>query len=40
MSEKLPLHGFKWIEQTSQFNEDFVKKLEYYNIIYRIFSYS
>ena len=22
---RLPLHGFKWVEGTSQFNEDFIK---------------
>ena len=27
MSQKLPLVGFKWVEETSQFNEDFVKRL-------------
>ena len=27
MSQKLPLGGLKWIEETSQFNEDFIKKL-------------
>ena len=25
MSEKLPVNSFKWIEETSQFNEDFTK---------------
>ena len=25
MSEKLPVNSFKWIEKTSQFNEDFTK---------------
>ena len=25
MSQKLPLGGFKWVEETSQFNEDFIK---------------
>ena len=25
MSVKLPLNGFKWVEGTSQFNENFVK---------------
>ena len=24
MSQKLPLNNFKWIEETSQFNEDFI----------------
>ena len=25
MFQKLPVNNFKWIEDTSQFNEDFVK---------------
>ena len=25
MSQKLPVNNFKWIEETSQFNEDFIK---------------
>ena len=25
MSQKLPVNNFKWIEDTSQFNEDFIK---------------
>ena len=25
MSRKLPINGFKWVEGTSQFNEDFAK---------------
>ena len=25
MSQKLPVNNFKWIENTSQFNEDFIK---------------
>ena len=25
MSQKLPVNGFKWVEETSQFNEDFIK---------------
>ena len=25
MSQKLPVNSFKWIEETSQFNEDFTK---------------
>ena len=25
MSQKLPANNFKWIEDTSQFNEDFIK---------------
>ena len=25
MSQKLPVSNFKWIEDTSQFNEDFMK---------------
>ena len=27
MSQKLPVNGFKWVEDLSQFNEDFIKKL-------------
>ena len=26
MSQKLPVHNFEWIEDTSQLNEDFIKK--------------
>ena len=26
MLQKLPLYGFKWVEDTSQFNEDFIKR--------------
>ena len=26
MSQKLPIKGFKWVEDLSQFNEDFIKK--------------
>ena len=25
MSQKLPVKSFEWIEETSQFNEDFIK---------------
>ena len=25
MSQKLPLNNFKWIKDTSQFNEDFIE---------------
>ena len=25
MSQKLPVNYFEWIEETSQFNEDFIK---------------
>ena len=25
MSQKLPLDGFKWVEEKYQFNEDFIK---------------
>ena len=25
MSQKLPVNGFKWVENTSQLNEDFIK---------------
>ena len=27
MSQKLPVNNFEWIKDTSQFNEDFIKKL-------------
>ena len=26
MSQKLPINNFEWIEDTSQFNEDFIKE--------------
>ena len=26
MSQKVPVNGFNWVENTSQFNEDFLKK--------------
>ena len=26
MSQKLPINNFEWIKDTSQFNEDFMKK--------------
>ena len=26
MSQKLPVNNFEWIKDTSQFNEDFIKK--------------
>ena len=25
MSQKLPVNGSKWVDDTSQFNEDFIK---------------
>ena len=25
MSKKLPVNGFKWVKDTSQFNEDFIE---------------
>ena len=25
MSQKVPIDGFKWVEETSQFNRDFMK---------------
>ena len=28
MSQKLPVNNFEWIKDTSQFNEDFIKKLQ------------
>ena len=27
MSQNLPVNNFEWIKDTSQFNEDFIKKL-------------
>ena len=27
MSKKLPVNDFKWVEETSQFNKDFIKKI-------------
>ena len=27
MSQKLPINNFEWIEDTSQFNEDFIKNI-------------
>ena len=29
ISQKLPLNGFKWVEQTTRFNDDFIKKLKW-----------
>ena len=28
MSRKLPVDGFKWIKQVSEFNEDFIKNCD------------
>ena len=28
MSQKLPTNSFKWVEDLSQFNEDFIKKYD------------
>ena len=28
MSQKLPIKGFKWVEDLSQFNEDLIKKYD------------
>ena len=28
MSQKLPVNGFNWVENTSQFNEDFIKSYD------------
>ena len=28
MSQKLPTSGFRWVEDLSQFNEDFIKKYD------------
>ena len=28
MSQNLPVHGFKWVEKLSKFNEDFIKKYD------------
>ena len=30
MSQKLPVNKFKWIEESSQFNADFIKSEEWY----------
>ena len=27
MSQKLPVNGFRWVEDLSQFNEDFIKSM-------------
>ena len=27
MAQKLPINYFEWIKKTSQFNEDFIKKI-------------
>ena len=36
MSQKFPLNNFEWIKDTSQFNEDFIKK--YNEVMKDIFS--
>ena len=28
MSQKLPTNGFRWVEDLSQFNEEFIKKYD------------
>ena len=28
MSQKLPANGFEWVEELSQFNEDFIKNYD------------
>ena len=28
MSQKLPVNGFKWVENTSQFDEDFIESYD------------
>ena len=28
MSQKLPVNNFEWVEDTSQFNEDFIKNYD------------
>ena len=28
MSQKLPVNSFKWVEDLSQFNEDFIKNYD------------
>ena len=28
MSQKLPVNGFKWIEDTSEINEEFIKNYD------------
>ena len=30
MSQKLSVNNFKWIEDTSKFNEDFIKKNQFW----------
>ena len=27
MAQKLPINNFEWVKKTSQFNEDFIKKI-------------
>ena len=39
MSQKLPVDGFEWVEDLSQFKEDFIKKL-WWKQWYHIFSWS
>ena len=39
MSQKLPVDGFEWVEDLSQFKEDFIKKL-WWKQWYQIFSWS
>ena len=29
MTQNFPVNNFEWIEDTSQFNEDFIKKYNY-----------
>ena len=31
MSQRLPVNNFEWIKDTSQLNEDFIKKKKNYN---------
>ena len=38
MSQKLPVNNFEWIEDTSQFNGDFIKKTITKKVIKDIFS--
>ena len=37
MLQKLPVNNFEWIEDTSQFNEDFIKKAIMKKVIQNIF---
>ena len=32
MSQKLPVNGFKWVEDTSEINEEFIKNYDENNV--------